>query len=218
MNALTIQEAAQTTDWSPRMLRYIERAGLIEPQRSEAGYRLYGPGELQRLRTLRELATRFGIGLAEIGSVPMTIDTRELGAITPEVRAAVAVNPDSTAIPVARSNGILTAGVFPQGGLIAGRGSAMNTDGWTTADMTLRGDVGLVLTWPRFKIEESLRQLDEFVAKARAWQTARAADRSVQTDLRLAAMGPALRRQTKVFVRANEENRIVRFPCQQMCA
>ena len=67
MNALTIQEAAQTTDWSPRMLRYIERAGLIEPLRSEAGYRLYGPGELQRLRTLRELATRFGIGLAEIG-------------------------------------------------------------------------------------------------------------------------------------------------------
>jgi len=67
MNALTIQEAAQTTDWSPRMLRYIERAGLIEPQRSEAGYRLYGPGELQRLRTLRELATRFGIGLSEIG-------------------------------------------------------------------------------------------------------------------------------------------------------
>ena len=67
MDALTIQEAAQTTDWSPRMLRYIERAGLIEPQRSESGYRLYGPGELQRLRTLRELATRFGIGLAEIG-------------------------------------------------------------------------------------------------------------------------------------------------------
>ncbi|MEA2195158.1 MAG: MerR family transcriptional regulator, copper efflux regulator [Solirubrobacteraceae bacterium] len=67
MDALTIQEAAQTTDWSPRMLRYIERAGLIEPQRSEAGYRLYGPGELQRLRTLRELATRYGIGLAEIG-------------------------------------------------------------------------------------------------------------------------------------------------------
>ena len=67
MDALTIQEAAQITDWSPRMLRYIERAGLIEPQRSEAGYRLYGPGELQRLRTLRELVTRFDIGLGEIG-------------------------------------------------------------------------------------------------------------------------------------------------------
>jgi DNA-binding transcriptional MerR regulator len=67
MDALTIQEAAETTDWSPRMLRYIEEAGLIEPQRSGAGYRLYGPAELQRLRTLRELTTRFDIGLGEIG-------------------------------------------------------------------------------------------------------------------------------------------------------
>jgi len=67
MDALTIQQAAQITDWSPRMLRYIERAGLIEPQRSSAGYRLYGPAELQRLRTLRELVTRFHIGLGEIG-------------------------------------------------------------------------------------------------------------------------------------------------------
>src|ERR1044072_3396080 len=67
MDALTIQEAAQTTDWSPRMLRYIERAGLIEPQRSSAGYRLYGPAELQRLRTLRELVTRFHIRLRDRG-------------------------------------------------------------------------------------------------------------------------------------------------------
>jgi DNA-binding transcriptional MerR regulator len=49
------------------MLRYIERAGLIEPQRSMSGYRLYGPGELQRLRTLRELVARYDIGLGEIG-------------------------------------------------------------------------------------------------------------------------------------------------------
>jgi DNA-binding transcriptional MerR regulator len=67
MDALTIQEAAQTTDWSPRMLRYIERAGLLEPQRSSAGYRLYGPAELQRLRTLRELVTQFHIGLGDVG-------------------------------------------------------------------------------------------------------------------------------------------------------
>ena len=58
MNALTIQEAAQITDWSPRMLRYIERAGLIEPQRSESGYRLYGAGELQRLPVARLTVTR----------------------------------------------------------------------------------------------------------------------------------------------------------------
>jgi DNA-binding transcriptional MerR regulator len=67
MDALTIQEAAQTTEWSARMLRYIEQAGLLEPQRSDAGYRLYGPGELQRLRTLRELVAQFDIGLGDVG-------------------------------------------------------------------------------------------------------------------------------------------------------
>ena len=67
MEALTIHEAAETTGWSPRMLRYIERIGLVEPARSDAGYRLYGAAELQRLRTLRELLERFEIGLGEIG-------------------------------------------------------------------------------------------------------------------------------------------------------
>ena len=66
MDALTINEAAETTGWSPRMLRYIERVGLIEPQRSASGYRLYGPAELQRLRTLRELLDQHGVGLSDM--------------------------------------------------------------------------------------------------------------------------------------------------------
>ena len=80
MDALTIHEAAETTGWSPRMLRYIERSGLIEPQRSEAGYRLYGAAELQRLRTLRELTTRFDIGLGEIGFAMRMRRDEELAA------------------------------------------------------------------------------------------------------------------------------------------
>ena len=60
-DALTINEAAATTGWSARMLRYIESIGLVEPRRSRAGYRLYGAGELQRLRTLRELLDRHGV-------------------------------------------------------------------------------------------------------------------------------------------------------------
>ncbi|MGA2470060.1 MAG: MerR family transcriptional regulator [Solirubrobacteraceae bacterium] len=67
MEGLTIQEAAQTTGWSPRMLRYIDRAGLLELARSSAGYRLYGPEQLQRLRTLRELLSSMNFGLAELG-------------------------------------------------------------------------------------------------------------------------------------------------------
>jgi DNA-binding transcriptional MerR regulator len=66
MEALTIHEAAETTGWSPRMLRYVERTGLVAPPRSSAGYRLYGPGELQRLRTLRELLERFDVGLSDV--------------------------------------------------------------------------------------------------------------------------------------------------------
>jgi len=66
-DALTINEAAATTGWSARMLRYVERSGLVRAGRSNSGYRLYGPAELQRLRTLRELLERFEVGLAEIG-------------------------------------------------------------------------------------------------------------------------------------------------------
>jgi MerR family copper efflux transcriptional regulator len=66
MDALTINEAAETTGWSPRMLRYIERIGLIEAPRSGAGYRIYGPAELQRLRTLRELLDERDLGLGDV--------------------------------------------------------------------------------------------------------------------------------------------------------
>jgi MerR family copper efflux transcriptional regulator len=66
MDGLAINEAAQTTGWSARMLRYVERTGLVTPARSPAGYRLYGPAQLQRLRTLKELLTRFDLGLSDV--------------------------------------------------------------------------------------------------------------------------------------------------------
>jgi DNA-binding transcriptional MerR regulator len=82
MDALTIHEAAQTTGWSPRMLRYIERVGLLEPARSEAGYRLYGPAELQRLRTLRELLAEHDIGLGDVAFALRLRSEQELRAAT----------------------------------------------------------------------------------------------------------------------------------------
>ena len=66
-DALTINEAAATTGWSSRMLRYIERIGLVVPTRSPGGYRLYGAAELQRLRTLRELLRDHDVALGEVG-------------------------------------------------------------------------------------------------------------------------------------------------------
>ena len=67
METLTIQEAALTTGWSARMLRYIEESGLVVPRRSPSGYRLFGPAELQRLRALRELLDRFALDLSDVG-------------------------------------------------------------------------------------------------------------------------------------------------------
>ncbi|MGZ4180608.1 MAG: MerR family transcriptional regulator [Solirubrobacteraceae bacterium] len=66
MDGLTINEAAQTTGWSARMLRYVERTGLVTPARSASGYRLYGPAQLQRLRTLKELLQQFDLGLSDV--------------------------------------------------------------------------------------------------------------------------------------------------------
>src|SRR5918912_3636506 len=75
---LTINEAAETTGWSPRMLRYLETVGLIEPPRTGAGYRIYGPGELQRLRTLRDLLDRHGLGPSDVAFAKRMRDETEL--------------------------------------------------------------------------------------------------------------------------------------------
>lgn len=89
-DALTINEAAETTGWSPRMLRYIESVGLVVPPRSGGGYRLYGPGELQRLRTLRELLKGHKLEIADVGFMQRLREE-------PEVDSAVADWLDQTA-------------------------------------------------------------------------------------------------------------------------
>ena len=99
MDALTIHEAAETTGWSPRMLRYVERVGLVEPARSASGYRLYGPAELQRLRTLRELLAGHDIGLSDIAFARRLREEAALRRDTEAWLEAEAERPDE--VPVA---------------------------------------------------------------------------------------------------------------------
>jgi DNA-binding transcriptional MerR regulator len=66
VNSLTVGAAARATGWSARMLRYLEQARLVVPTRSPSGYRLYGLRELNQLRSLRELRSRFGAELADV--------------------------------------------------------------------------------------------------------------------------------------------------------
>ena len=94
MEGLTINEAAETTGWSPRMLRYLERVGLIEPARTASGYRIFGPGELQRLRTLRELLARFDCGLSDIAFAKRM---REEGGLEDAIRSWLEEEPERPA-------------------------------------------------------------------------------------------------------------------------
>ena len=66
MEALTIADAAAQTGWSARMLRYLERTGLVVPERSASGYRLYRLGDLNRLRSLRGIRDRFAVQLSDL--------------------------------------------------------------------------------------------------------------------------------------------------------
>jgi MerR family transcriptional regulator, copper efflux regulator len=97
VQALTIHEAAETTGWSARMLRYIERSGLVSPARSSAGYRLYGPPELQRLRTLKELLVRFDVGLSDVAFAARLVHDEELRTSVQAWLDAQATRPEDVA-------------------------------------------------------------------------------------------------------------------------
>jgi imidazolonepropionase-like amidohydrolase len=95
------------------------------------------------------------LGLEEIGAVPSTVDKEELGSINPDARADVAVNFDSELLPVARSGGILLAGVSPTGGIVSGSAAAMKMYGWTREDATLRAPAAIAAVWPDLSIDRS---------------------------------------------------------------
>jgi DNA-binding transcriptional MerR regulator len=82
VQGFTVGDAAASTGWSARMLRYLERAGLVVPTRSPSGYRLYGLRELNQLRSLRALRDRFGVDLGELA---FAVRLRR----EPDLRAAV---------------------------------------------------------------------------------------------------------------------------------
>jgi MerR family copper efflux transcriptional regulator len=89
MEGLTIQEAARTTGWSARMLRYVEQTGLVTAARTPAGYRIYGAAELQRLRTLKELLAGFDVALSDVAfAARLESDPRLQAAVREWLNAA----------------------------------------------------------------------------------------------------------------------------------
>jgi DNA-binding transcriptional MerR regulator len=81
------------------MLRYVEQTGLVSPARSASGYRLYGPAQLQRLRTLKELLARFDVGLSDVAFAARMAESPELSEsveawLEAEARRPEDVGPD----------------------------------------------------------------------------------------------------------------------------
>jgi MerR family transcriptional regulator/heat shock protein HspR len=64
-----ISVAAELADMHPQTLRMYEARGLIEPQRSPKGTRLYSHADVERLRRIQEMTARLGLNLAGVERV-----------------------------------------------------------------------------------------------------------------------------------------------------
>lgn len=64
-----ISVAAELAEMHPQTLRMYEARGLIEPQRSPKGTRLFSEADVRRLRRIQELTTDFGLNLAGVERV-----------------------------------------------------------------------------------------------------------------------------------------------------
>lgn len=163
------------------------------------------------------------LGLVEVQAVRATNDTAEVGAINPNARAVVAVNPDTEVVPVTRANGVLAALVHPvagQQGVVTGTAALLQLDGWTAEDMTVRDGVGVHVEWPSLILPDFLppalieatrkaqldkrKALEDAMVEARSYRVAQDAGTVTRPDLRWEAMLPVLRGEKPVLVSAND--------------
>jgi len=64
-----ISVAAELADMHPQTLRMYEQRGLIQPQRSPKGTRLYSHSDVERLRRIQEMTVELGMNLAGVERV-----------------------------------------------------------------------------------------------------------------------------------------------------
>ncbi len=175
------------------------------------------------------IAANSVLGLTEINAVRATRDMIEPGAINPNARAQISINPDSELIPVCRANGILAALSIPRtgsGGLIAGQSALVRLDGWTWEEMTVASPVGMHVFWPDLRnyprwntpapgdeeMEKKRKAYAKNVAKLTgAFADARAyfrANGQGKTDLRWEAMKPVFSSELPLFIHAQTTTQI----------
>jgi MerR family transcriptional regulator/heat shock protein HspR len=93
-----ISVAAELADMHPQTLRMYEARGLVAPQRSPKGTRLYSQRDVERLRRIHEMTAELGLNLAgvervlrlesEVQSMNARIEELELQALRAQVELA----------------------------------------------------------------------------------------------------------------------------------
>src|SRR6059036_4310112 len=61
-----ISVAADLVGMHPQTLRIYEQKGLVRPQRTPGGTRLYSESDIERLRIIQRLTTELGLNLAGV--------------------------------------------------------------------------------------------------------------------------------------------------------
>jgi imidazolonepropionase-like amidohydrolase len=154
------------------------------------------------------------LGLSEIGKVRETHDHQEAGEFQPDLRAGVAINPDSEIIPVTRAGGITAALVRPTGGIICGQTSLIKLDGWTVPEMVVAFEAGLQIDWPDGNENQPrVDQLRDFLNEGRTYAKLKKAAVEGQTpppirDPRYEALAPYLRGEKRIFIEADSRKDI----------
>jgi imidazolonepropionase-like amidohydrolase len=164
------------------------------------------------------------LGLAEIQSVPGSMDTTEVG----------------DTIPVARANGVTASLTAPAGGLVSGQSALIRLAGSTPAALTVKAPVALHVVYPsgrpapdpsqtlpepdvktfeerqrdkKKNQEKALERLRNVLEDAKAYGAGLAAAGEgklprPRPDLVLEALAPAARGEMPVVVRADAEDEI----------
>jgi imidazolonepropionase-like amidohydrolase len=168
------------------------------------------------------------IGLTEIRSAKETNDHAEGGDFQPDLRATVAVNPESELIPVTRANGVLTVVVHPTGAVVGGQAGIINLAGWVPREMAVVEQFALHVDFPsespifrmdpsvagmgralaRKQREEKIRKLKDLFAEARRYGAARGANPDGPITPRLEAMLPYVRGERPIIVSAERRPEI----------
>jgi imidazolonepropionase-like amidohydrolase len=169
------------------------------------------------------------LGLAELESARETNDFREGGDFQPDLRASIAINPDSELIPVTRANGVTTVVTRPSGSVVAGQSVLLNLAGWTPREMTVIDGLALNVEFPTANLpfgrggdpamqdmfggrglqkkqrDEKVRRLRELFAQAIAYDEGRKLSPSAPANPRLEAVVPYARGEKPVVIQASRK-------------